>query len=136
MKENNSSRIETWLDSRLGKIREEGKQISTEQILIELRTIFKMEITKKNERAMKAKVRKIRNRIYKRHERKKLFCKELAHELILPVELIERWIRCGLIIPSADQRDRHLKLFREFEYYRRFKPEIIPQNIEIPIWAD
>ncbi len=135
MKEYDYYRMDKWLDSRLGKMREKGKQISTEQILIELRTIFKMEITKKNERAMKAKVLKIRNRIYKRHERRKLFCKELANELILPVELIERWIRCGLIIPSSEQKDRHLKLFREFEYYRHFKPEIIPMDIETPLWS-
>ncbi len=136
MKEEKSDRIDRWIESRLGKLRKENQQISTNEILIEIQSYFQINIDKRNEKAWKGKILKIRKRIHKRHEREKKFCEDLARELILPVELIQRWVRCGWIIPSSENGKQCLTLFREFEYYRRFKPERIPQDIEIPIWAD
>ena len=135
MKEMYSDQIEKWIDSRLEKIKSQNRQINTAQILIELQSFFRIQIDKRNEKFWKQRVLKIRKRVHKRYERKKNFCEDLAKELLLPVELIERWVRGGWIIPGTENRQQCLSLFREFEYYRRFKPEIIPQDINTSIWS-
>jgi len=136
MKKNDVSRIDKWIDSRLENIKEQNKQIDTQKILVELIHFFNIQITKKNERAMKAKVAKIRNRVNKRHERKLTFYKNLAKDLVVPISLIDRWTRKGWIVPNSKNRNESLvKLIREIEYYHSFKPDI-PENIETPIWHD
>jgi len=128
--------MDKWIDSRLSKLKNENRQISTDQILVELIHIFKIKITTKNERTIKAKVNKIRNRIDKRHERKLKFYNRMATDLVVPVGLIDRWVRKGWIMPGErKQNEKIVNFSRELVYYYNFKPAV-PENIDTPLWSD
>jgi len=134
MKEQLSIRMDKWIDTRLAKLKNENKKVSTDQILVELIHFFKIDITERNERAMKTRVNRIRNRIDKRHERKLKFYQKMAKDLVVPPSLIDRWICKAWIVPGAKvQNEKLVNLTRELEYYHNFKPEI-PEDIEMPIW--
>ena len=97
---------------------------------------FKIKVTKKNERAIKAKVNKIRNRIDKRHERKLKFYKQMATDLVVPVSLVDRWVRKGWIVPGKRKQSEKLVSFvRELGYYHNFEP-VVPENIDTALWSD
>ncbi len=131
-----SSQLESWIETRLMNIKMKRKKIIIKEIIAEVSSLFKIPLTKSNEKFLKETIHKIKKRVEKRYLKNIEFIEQMSEELIVPVNLIKRWFDAGWLDPLDKQKNKNwLTIIRERDYFHQVKPQI-PSDPTKPIWYD
>ena len=118
---NLTKKMERWIETRLWNQKVKNESITIRQIIFELSTLFKIDVTPETYNKLERKIEQIRSRIYKRYKKWLTIRSEWAIQLALPEQLIQRWYRRGWIDPQNQNNLPDLMgIIFERDYYIAF----------------
>lgn len=130
-----NSRLGQWLYSRLWHLCEEGKTLTTKELIQELSGFFKLNLGAYQMENLKKKIARTRNTVDKRFKRHLLIRSRLAEKWRTDLRLIKRW-DIGKIIDIQDHHSlkRIGTMLLERDYVNMVSPEEIPSDMKMFIW--
>ena len=130
-----NSRLMKWVYTRIWNLREEGRSITTHEIIQQMSGHFSLNLSAYQLESLRRRIDRVRNTVnkgYLRHERVR---QKLAYAWRTDIRLIKRWERAGLLNLSDHHGiERITELLNERDYVLLVNPEEIPIDASVKIW--